>query len=75
MDTCKSFINPKTCGFRRTAAFLVASSKELCEENKTKQDKFEEYCSLFEEEYDFPSFITSANRLKAILQKWEKKSN
>ena len=73
MNFCKSFLKLKTCGFRRTTAFFVVSSKQLCEENGTIHEKCEEYCLMFEENIEYISFISNANRLKALFQKWGKK--
>ena len=66
MITCKSFLKLKTCGFRRTAAFFVVSSKQLCEEKSTIHEKYEEYCLMFEENIEYISFISNANRLKVL---------
>ena len=72
MNTCKSFLKLKTCGFRRTAAFFVVSSNQLCEENGTIH---EEYCLMFEESIEYISFISNANRLKVLFQKWGKRKS
>ena len=71
MNTCKSFLKLKTCGFRRTVAFFVVSWKQLCEENGTTHEKYEDYCFMFEENIEYISFISNANRLKMLFQKWE----
>ena len=73
MKSCKSFLNPKTCGFRRTAVVFVTSSKQLCEENGSNCEKYEEYCSMFGENIEYVSFISNANRLKVLFQKWGKR--
>ena len=49
MNTCKSFLKLKTCGFRRTSAFFVVASKQLCEEDCAIHEKYEEYCLMLEE--------------------------
>ena len=69
-DTCKSFLIPKVCGFRRAAAFLAVTLKE-----KTTREKYEDYCELFQERNEYLSFISNANRLKVTFQKWGKRKS
>ena len=75
MNICKSFLKLKTCGFRRTTAFFVVSSKQLCEEDGTIHEKYEEYCLMFEENIEYISFISNANKLEVLFQKWGKRKS
>ena len=73
----KSFLEPKTCGFYRTAAYLVANKEELCgigEKNiqKSLTERYDEFCALFKEDIEYKFFMVSANRLRKSFQSWGK---
>ena len=76
MGGYKGFLEPKTCGFYRTAAFLTVHKKgksDNDDENqphRTLAERYEECCSLFEEVIEYKLSMASANRLKNVFQKW-----
>ena len=78
MGGYKSFLEPKTCGFYRTAAFLAVNKEEKSDDDdenqphRTLAERYEEFCSLFEEEIKYKLFMASKNILKNVFQKWEK---
>ena len=69
MNNCKSFLKPKTCGFHRTAAFFVVSH------SNSLRGRYEDYSLMFNENVEYVSFISSANRLKTLFQKWGKRKS
>ena len=73
----KSFLEPKTCGFYRTAAYLVANKEELVglgekKVHKSLTERYDEFCALFQEEIEYKLIMSSANRLRKSFQSWGK---
>ena len=78
MGSYKSFLEPRTCGFYRTAAFLAINKAEEKNDDddenipRTLAERHEEFCLVFEEDIEQKLFMASANRLKKVFQKWGK---
>ena len=75
MGGYKSFLEPNTCGFYRTAAFLVINKEEKGDDenqpHRTLGERYDQYCSIFED-IEYKLFMSSTNRLKNVIQKWGK---
>ena len=55
----------------------MVSSNELCEvsHSNSHRGRYEDYSSMFDENVEYVSFISSANRLKTLFQKWGKRKS